>query len=62
MGRIHFVDLAGAEKLPTVTTNTPKSLRQNITETHNINVSLNALGDVLSALAKNAVAVKKRVG
>jgi hypothetical protein len=44
IGRINFVDLAGAERLPAVTTNTPKTLRQSLTETHNINLSLNALG------------------
>eukprot|EP01034_Spumella_vulgaris_P021576 gene21576-27614_t len=54
IGKLHLVDLAGSERLSQSEAEGVRML-----ETQNINSSLSALGDVLSALASNAEAVMK---
>lgn len=49
IGKIHLVDLAGSERL-----GLSGADGETLIETKNINSSLTALGDVLSALSKNA--------
>jgi len=49
LGKIHLVDLAGSERL-----NLSGAEGETRLETQQINLSLTALGDVLSALSKNA--------
>ncbi len=49
LGKIHLVDLAGSERL-----GLSQADGARMEETQNINSSLSALGDVLSALSKNA--------
>jgi hypothetical protein len=49
MGKLHLVDLAGSERL-----SLSGAEGGTLVETQNINLSLSALGDVLSALSKNA--------
>ena len=49
MGKLHLVDLAGSERV-----SMSGATGQTLTETQNINSSLSALGNVLSALSKNA--------
>eukprot|EP01040_Poterioochromonas_malhamensis_P019835 gene19835-23536_t len=51
IGKIHLVDLAGSERLAL-----SGAEGETLVETKNINSSLTALGDVLSALSKNATA------
>lgn len=51
IGKIHFVDLAGSERLAL-----SGAEGETLVETKNINSSLTALGDVLSALSRNATA------
>ncbi|KAJ1435063.1 P-loop containing nucleoside triphosphate hydrolase protein, partial [Ochromonadaceae sp. CCMP2298] len=52
LGKMHLVDLAGSERLALSGAEGETRL-----ETQNINLSLTALGDVLSALSKNATAM-----
>ena len=52
LGKIHLVDLAGSERLGMSGAEGETRL-----ETQQINLSLTALGDVLSALSKNATAL-----
>eukprot|EP01038_Epipyxis_sp_PR26KG_P006383 gene6383-8793_t len=49
LGKIHLVDLAGSERVAL-----SGAEGDTLLETQNINLSLTALGDVLSALSKNA--------
>lgn len=49
LGKMHLVDLAGSERLAM-----SGAEGDTLVETQNINLSLTALGDVLSALSKNA--------
>lgn len=49
IGKIHLVDLAGSERI-----GLSGAEGDTLTETKNINYSLSALGDVLSALSRNA--------
>jgi len=49
LGKMHLVDLAGSERLAM-----SGAEGETLVETQNINLSLTALGDVLSALSKNA--------
>jgi Kinesin motor domain len=51
LGKMHLVDLAGSERL-----SMSGSEGGTLVETQNINLSLTALGDVLSALSQNASA------
>lgn len=51
LGKMHLVDLAGSERL-----SMSGSEGEALVETQNINLSLSALGDVLSALSRNAMA------
>ena len=52
LGKMHLVDLAGSERLTL-----SGSEGDTLLETQNINLSLSALGDVLSALSKNATSM-----
>lgn len=58
LGKIHLVDLAGSERLSLSGVEAGDTLL----ETQNINKSLTALGDVLSALSKNARFDQKKSG
>eukprot|EP00605_Chrysophyceae_sp_TOSAG23-4_P002219 GSChrysophyteH1.ASY1.ANO1.2462.1 assembled CDS len=49
LGKMHLVDLAGSERL-----NMSGAEGETLLETQSINLSLTALGDVLSALSRNA--------
>ena len=49
LGKMHLVDLAGSERLAL-----SAAEGDTLIETQSINLSLTALGDVLSALSKNA--------
>lgn len=49
LGKMHLVDLAGSERLAM-----SGAEGETLLETQNINLSLSALGDVLSALSRNA--------
>jgi kinesin family protein 6/9 len=62
MSKIHFVDMAGTERLATqhqkvegVNSAMAKLVAD---ETHHINLSTTALGDVLQTLAKNVTSAK----
>ena len=54
LGKMHLIDLAGSERL-----SMSGSEGDTMIETQNINLSLTALGDVLSALSKNATILKQ---
>lgn len=54
LGKMHLIDLAGSERL-----SISGSEGDTMIETQNINLSLTALGDVLSALSKNATILKQ---
>lgn len=54
LGKMHLIDLAGSERL-----SISGSEGDTMVETQNINLSLTALGDVLSALSKNATLAKQ---
>lgn len=56
IGKIHLVDLAGSERL-----DMSGAEGETLTETKNINSSLTTLGDVLSALSKNATAANNQL-
>ena len=57
LGKMHLVDLAGSER---VTMSGAEG--DTLTETQNINLSLSAIGDVLSALSKNATVMSQLSG
>ena len=57
MGKLHLVDLAGSERV-----SMSGAEGGTLVETQNINLSLSALGDVLSALSRNATSLAQQQG
>eukprot|EP01041_Mallomonas_annulata_P000281 gene281-505_t len=55
LGKMHLVDLAGSERV-----SLSGAEGETLLETQNINLSLSALGDVLSALSKNAAILSSK--
>ena len=55
LGKMHLVDLAGSERITL-----SGAEGDTLVETQNINLSLTALGDVLSALSKNAQIISQQ--
>jgi hypothetical protein len=56
LGKMHLVDLAGSERITL-----SGAEGDTLVETQNINLSLTALGDVLSALSKNATVLAQQL-
>ena len=57
LGKMHLVDLAGSERV-----SMSGAEGDTLTETQNINLSLSAIGDVLSALSRNATVMSQLSG